>query len=63
MLTILCNHSTIYTNIKSLCCVSETNTMMDANYTSIKKKKTCPANKLITLFTSLSINNFTHSID
>ena len=38
MLTILCNHSAIYKNIKSLCCVSETNTMMDANYTSIKKK-------------------------
>ena len=31
------NHFTIYTNVESLCCRCETNTILYVNYTSIKK--------------------------
>ena len=31
------DHFTIYTNIKSLCCIPETNIMLYVNYTSILK--------------------------
>ena len=40
-----CDHFTIYTNIKSFCCTSETNRTLYVNYTSIKKRgisETCP---------------------
>ena len=33
------DHFTAHTNIKSLCCVSETNIKLYVNYTSVKKKK------------------------
>ena len=33
-----CDHFTIYTNIKSFCCTSETNRTLYVNYTSIKKE-------------------------
>ena len=33
------DHCDIYTNIKSLYCTSETNTILDVNYTSIKNKQ------------------------
>ena len=33
------DHSTINTNIESLCCTPETNIMLHVNYTSIKKIK------------------------
>lgn len=31
------DHSTAYTNTESLCCMLETNIILDTNYTSVKK--------------------------